>query len=284
MSALKPVSFKRGRMKAPRLSPVRVPGRHDDRFWTPAEIEIVRKYYPEGGASACLAHLPAHRTGSSVYQQARKLNLAGPRGRRKGEKFTPPDDFDARLIEEWSRLDGKKRGAVNELADRMGVQRWWLSRRARALHLVIPHKKEPAWTEAEKELLKSAPLHSPEMCVRFFREHGFNRTATAILVKAKRCALSRRGSRSTFSGTEAAKILGVDNKTVTQWCVMGELKAQRRGTRRLPQQGGDVWDIEPNDLRQFILDNLERIDLRKVEKFSFVSVLTAENGAAADAD
>jgi hypothetical protein len=32
--------------------------------------------------------------------------------------------------------------------------------------------------------------------------------------------------------------------------------AERRTTRRLPQQGGDIWSIEPASLRRFILDHL----------------------------
>jgi hypothetical protein len=36
---------------------------------------------------------------------------------------------------------------------------------------------------------------------------------------------------------------------------------------------GSRWIIEPADLRRFMLDNLNRIDLRKVEKFAFVQLI-----------
>ena len=42
------------------------------------------------------------------------------------------------------------------------------------------------------------------------------------------------------------------------------------------QQGGDAWAIEPDDLRRFVLDNLDRLDIRKVEKFAFVALLVGE--------
>ncbi len=273
-SILTPVSLKKGTQHAPRLSPARMPGRRDERFWTEEELAIVRKYYPLGGAAPCLAHLGVHRTASGIYQQAAKLDLRCPKGKRGAERFVPPRDMDVEIREGWEQLDGKKRGAVNAFADRLGVPRWWLSRQIVRLGLSIPHKKEPMWTEGELALLDTVPLHMPDKCVKIFREHGFNRSATAIVVQAKRRGLSRRGSRATYTGTEVSKLLGLDNKTVTGWCITGDLPATRRGTKRLPQQGGDMWDIEPSALRQFILDNLERIDLRKVEKFAFVHVLT----------
>ena len=138
----------------------------------------------------------------------------------------------------------------------------------------MPHRKEPPWSSTEIDLLRKVPLHDPDRCAKIFREHGFQRSPTAISVKAKRETLSRRATRSSLSGTEVARLLGIDNKTTTQWCITGFLPATRRGTRRLPQQGGDVWDIDPRRLKQFILENLERIDIRKVEKFSFVDLLT----------
>jgi DNA helicase HerA-like ATPase len=78
---------------------------------------------------------------------------------------------------------------------------------------------------------------------------------------------------------DAAKLLGMDNKTICTWCIAGDLKATKRGTKRLVQQGGDTWSIQPADLRAFVIDNLERIDIRKVEKFSFVALIADGTGA-----
>lgn len=270
MSALRPVSFKKPREHAPRIGPARVVGKQHERFWTEAELDILRQYFPDGGMPAAGAHLPG-RSRSSIYVKAHQLGMS-----RKGQpqakgKIDAPADIDDQLRAKWPLLQG--RGAVNDLAEDMKLPRWWLSQRARKLGLTVAHKKEPAWTAAEDALIAKAPLHDPDKCAEMFRAHGFSRSPTAIMVHSKRKGLSARDTRTTLSGTGVAKLLGMDNKTTTTWCVAGELKAERRGSKRLPQQGGDVWEIQPHDLREFILQNLARIDIRKVDKVTFCELL-----------
>lgn len=281
MSAIRPVPFATPRAAEPRLSAPYVPGKHHERFWTPEEDAIIRQYYPTGGMFACQAKLPAHHSSrAAIYQRARKLGLER-KGVARPKPIVVSDDFDERLRAAWSELDGRKRGEVAALADRFGVPRWWLTGRATALGLTIPHKKEPPWTAAETELMKTVPLHRPDRCAEIFRAHGFNRSPTAIMVRAKRLSLSRRATREELSACQAAQILGVDVKSVTASCIAGDLVAKKRDDRRLVQQGGKTWDIRPADLRRFIIDHLDRIDIRKVEKFAFVALLTGE-GAGAD--
>ncbi len=282
MNALAPVSFKKGWEHEPRLSKPYVPGKHHKRFWTEAECEIVRQYFPEGGASACLLHLPDHRTTTAVYALAHKLGVKKT-GSKRGKKVVVPADFDDTLRAEWAQLNGKKKGEVAALADRFGVPRWWLSNRARKLGLTVAHKKEPNWTEAENALMKRAPLHDPDKAAEMFREHGFTRTPTAIVVRAKRLGLSRRATRETLSARAAARILGIDDKGITAACISGDLKAGRRGSKRLAQQGGDAWAITRADLRAYVLDNIECVDLRKVDKVEFV-FLIATDWAAQEGD
>lgn len=271
MSELRPVSFRKGREHAPRLIAPRVPGKHSDRFWTEEENEILRKHYPNGGLPAAGVHLPK-RSRSAIYRQAGLLGLRRE-GRQAMRAAVPvPADIDETIRTRWPELH--VRGAVAALAAELDVPRWWLSQRARKLGLTVAHKKEPPWTAAEDALMRKSPLHDLDRSAEIFAEHGFRRSATAIGVRAKRLALSRRATRETLSATQAAGLLGLYSKTVTAWCIAGDLRATRRGSKRLPQQGGDVWDVQPADLRAFIIENLARIDIRKVEKVSFVDLLT----------
>jgi len=123
-------------------------------------------------------------------------------------------------------------------------------------------------------MMAKVPLHNPDRCAEIFRDHGFKRSPTAIVVRAKRIGLSRRFNEG-FSARQAAKILGVDDKTLTASCISGELKATKRADSRLPQQGGSRWIIDPADLRRFVIEKLEWIDFRKVDKFELVHLLTA---------
>lgn len=273
MTPLKSVSFARPVVPKPRLSAPYVPGKRHHRYWTAAEDAVLRERYPDGGIAACQPHLPAHHaTPSGIYQRAQKLGLTKS-GVSRPQRIVVDDGFDDRLRAEWAMLDGRKKGEVGDLADRLNVPRYWLTNRATKLGLTIAHKKEPRWTAAEDELMKSIPLHNPDSCARIFKQHGFARSPTAIMVRAKRLDLSRRATRDELSATGAAKILGVDGKWITAACIAGELAATKRDDRRLPQQGGSAWDIRRADLRRFILDHLERIDLRKVEKFAFVELI-----------
>jgi hypothetical protein len=61
-------------------------------------------------------------------------------------------------------------------------------------------------------------------------------------------------------------MLGTDSKTISQLGIEGIIKAARRPSRRLPQQGGAPHSITPAALRQFVIDHVERIDFRRVDK------------------
>ena len=274
---LRPVSFAKARGHMPRLSAPYVPGVRHERYWIAAECEVVRKHYAAGGAAACKPHLPRR----STEQIMAKAHALGVKRKGRAARIVGVHGYkgiDADIRAAWPALKG--RGAFSELARRLGVPRWWLSKRMTKLGLTMPHKKEPDWTAAEIRLINWVPLHDPHRCAEIFKEHGFQRTPTSIVVKSKRLALPRRYGE-TFSATSAARVLGVDAKNFSLWIRKGWLEATKRATRRLPQQGGDPWSIERRVLRQCVIDNLERIDLRKVDKFAFVDLLVADLSAPA---
>lgn len=279
---LERVSFKKGREHKPRLSAPYVPGVKSERYWTDEEDQILREHYPAKGLAYCASKL-TNRSKQAIYGRVQKLGVkvagGSPRTIRTREQYA---ELDARISEIWPTLvipKGDVSGAA-ELARQLGEPRWLISQRCRKLGLTRPRKKEPPWTAAEDELMKRVPLHDPDTCSEIFRAHGFNRTATAIRVRSKRIGLSRR-AHGTFSAGAAAKVLGLDGKTVAIYCLNGTIKSGRRKTKRLPQQGGDPHSIERTDLRQFVIDNLELIDFRKVDKFALVDLLVNGGGESA---
>lgn len=267
---LQRVAFRKPRAHAARLSAPYVPGRRHERYWSDTELAVVREHYADKGAAYCASLLPRRQL-RQVYAKAYELGLyrgdaSAPR--RPPVKLTP--ELERQIREKWPGMSG--RGAVQALADELGIPRARLSDFIEKLGLTMPHKKEPPWSAAEIELMRRVPLHSPQTASRIFAEHGFQRTATSIVVKAKRLSLSRR-YRETLSATQAAAILGVDAKNFALECAGGQVKAEKRETRRLPQQGGHPWSIRREDLRQYVIDNIGRIDIRKVDRFAFVDLL-----------
>lgn len=278
---LQRVSFKKGREHKPRLSKPYVPGHRDERYWTAEEDQILSDHYPTKGFEYCGSMLP-RRSKSAIYGRVGVLGLkrSGVKQKqtRSAEEYAA---LDAKISEMWPTLDlppGSVSG-VKEIARRLGEPHWLITQRCLRLGLTRPRKKEPQWTAAEDELMKRVPLHDPDKCSEIFRAHGFTRTATAIMVRSKRIGLRRRYTE-TFSAGAAARVLGLDNKTVCEYCLKGIIKSSRRKTKRLPQQGGDPHSIERADLRQFVIDNLELIDFRKVDKFALVDLLVSGGGAA----
>jgi hypothetical protein len=270
---LAPVVFDKHPEKKPRISAPYVPGKHSPRFWTGEELALIREHYPIGGMPACLQRLPPHRTKLGIYQQAQKMKLTAPKYGGPKMRIEYPPGFDDALRKFYEEGDGHKKGECNSFADKMGLPRWWVTKRATKLGLVMPHKKEPPWSAAEIALLKRAPVHDLRLAAKMFREHGFSRSETAINVMCKRQEVSRRAARPTLSATAIARILGVDSKGVTSEILRGELKGVKRLDKRSPQQGGSAWDVTRADLRAYIIEHLERIDFRKVDKFELVAIL-----------
>lgn len=273
---LTPVKFSNARLPQPRLTKPYVPGKHSSRFWSEAEAEIMRQHYPVSGAQGCLALLPG-RDLNGVYGQAKKLGLKAPAvsgGPRQKRDVSP--EAKARIVEAWPLLEG--RGAVKALAAELGLPRHVVTVTATKLGLTMPHRKESKWSASEDALMAKVPLHDPRRASEIFKQHGYRRSPSAIVCRSRKLGMSRR-YKETFSATAAAKVLGVDGKFVTTLCIDGDLVASRRQTQRLPQQGGDPWSIERADLRRYVIDHLERIDFRKVDKFALVDLLT--NGESA---
>lgn len=268
---LQAVPFRKGRARKPRLSAPHVPGQRSERFWSADDLAVLQMHYETHGPAYCAERLS--RAIQRIYAKANALGLKAPRMPDGPRKRHDTADVDAALRELGHTLTA--RGALTDLADRNNWPRWLVKRRATALGLSNLHRKEPPWTEAEEALLGRVPLHDLSRAAATFRAHGFARTPTSINIRAKRLKISRR-YRETLSATKAARILGIDSKTMTTYCLQGLVEAGRRGTQRLPQQGGDAHTISRPALRRFVLDNLERIDIRKVDKFAFVALLVDE--------
>ena len=254
------------------------------RNWTTREIAIVREHYPKGGVNACLPHLKRSR--SSIYQHATSMGLRAP-GQTGVREYWPNDpEIDARIrkLHEMPLM----RGAITELAAKINRPRWYVSRRARELGLKTPRFKEPAWSQAEIELLHdTAHIHTRNAQQRFKRE-GFSRSETAIHVKRKRMGISTiqaRQDAGMYTAGQVADMLGVCGKTTTVWIRFGELKAERRGTARSEVQGGDEWVIKERDLREFVITHPMRVELRKIPDSNrawFIELLAGRAGLAAE--
>jgi hypothetical protein len=121
-------------------------------------------------------------------------------------------------------------------------------------------------------LLTKHSHKDPFRLARIFAARGFQRSATAIVVKRKRLGCNTLDPDH-YTATALSLEFGVNPSTVASWCEKGWLKARRRGTERQAVQGGDMWWIKVKDVRQFVIDHVGAVDLRKVDKVWFVDLL-----------
>jgi DNA-directed RNA polymerase subunit RPC12/RpoP len=175
------------------------------------------------------------------------------------------------------REDLTGKGQVNTLADQLGLPRWRISHRAREIGAYEPRIKEPCWSNAELEILKIYAYLTPERIRILLKKAGFTRSITGVLLKRKRLELLK--CLGGYSANQLCKLFGIDSHCVMRWIENGDLKAIRRGTARTEQQGGDGWFITKEDVKTFIVQNIGIIDIRKVDKFWFVEMLTGPSAS-----
>jgi hypothetical protein len=165
-------------------------------------------------------------------------------------------------------------GQVRALAMSIGYPRWKISRYAVQAGLVPKQKKEPDWSEREIHILELNAHRAPETIQRRLKTAGFIRSVTGIVLKRKRMRFI--GNLEGMSSRQLALCLGVDDHFVTRAIKARRLIAERRGTVRTENQGGDIWYIKPKDIREYILSWLNEIDIRKVDKYWFCHLLAGK--------
>jgi len=195
------------------------------------------------------------------------VNLAET-GRRK-YRFTSGTDEEIRRAYHLF-LDYNNRKAISACARKLQVPRWAINRRAAMLGLA--RVKEPEWNADEVAILERWGHLTDAVIQRKLRVHGFHRSFNAVHLKIKRLRI--RQNLDGYSPNALALAFGVDGHKVTYWINRQMLKATRRGTARTEAQGGDAFWITHHAVRDFVLKYPDEIDLRKVEKWWFLDLVT----------
>jgi len=183
------------------------------------------------------------------------------------------------LHEQIKDLYQKRAGMTNapvvrKFAERIGYPDWKIKRYAQRQGWVIRRKKEPDWSAAELEILTDNAHRGLSGIQAKLKAAGFARTLSGIVQKRKRLRLPANLSGHSARGVAAC--FGVDVKTVIRWIGHGYLRAIKRGTERTANQGGDYWFIKDKWVRDFIVEHLAEVDLRKVDKYWFVDLLAGD--------
>lgn len=150
--------------------------------------------------------------------------------------------------------------------------RWYIRRIA--CDMGLTRAKPVVWSEAEIEYLHRAHPKQGYVALRngLMRINGgISRSRTAIRLKTKCIGINKRSGGFTLRMVE--NLLGADHHKIGRWMRMNLLTAKRKGTERTAAQGGDMWHFEADALRDFVINNPDQIDIRRVEKHSFIDLL-----------
>ena len=214
----------------------------------------------------------ARRNPTYCSNECRRKYFAG-RGSYKHILPHGTDDLIRKAYQEEVGMQSCTQGhsPVRDLAKTLGVPRWKVTRRAQGLGLITKKKKEPSWTEKELKILESQSRFTPETIQRKLKENGYARSVVGIVLKRQRMRFLGNLNGQTANNLSAC--FGIDRKTITRWINKGYLKAQKRNTNRTSAQGGDAYYIKDRWVRDFIIESIDMIDIRKVDKYWLIDLL-----------
>jgi hypothetical protein len=181
------------------------------------------------------------------------------------------EEMDKEILYTYSiNTDSKPR--VMNLARKFKMPRWAVYQRALKIGAVqSSHQKKP-WQEEEMKILERNAHYAPLTIKKKLEKAGYQRSMASIVLKRKRMRLL--SNLKGMSACLCAEFMGVDHHWVLNYIRQGLLKAE---VIRQDREGKINYYIREKNLRIFIINNPDLIDLRKVEKYYFIELVA--NGA-----
>ncbi len=188
-------------------------------------------------------------------------------------KYFPTED-ELRVIRDYYDGSTVKIGKIMRILNASGLKypRWVIRRIAQENGWA--RAKTPDSNTAEEEwLCENYPRKGWVALQNGLKKlnGGVMRSRTAIIMKKKRLHINKRSGGLTMRMME--DLLGCDHHKIERWMALGILKAKRKGTDRTDVQGGDMWHFEPRRIREFVINNPEEIDIRRVEPMNFIHLI-----------
>ena len=127
------------------------------------------------------------------------------------------------------------------------------------------------WTESELRILERNAHFSPNTIKKKLKAAGYKRSETSIVIKRKRMRfLQNLGGQSANS---LAQCLGIGVHSVLYHINNGNLKAERREENKETP----AYYIKDREVKKFIVNHVDTIDFRKIDKYWLVDLLTASD-------
>jgi len=179
--------------------------------------------------------------------------------------FTP--EMDKEVLYTYSINTDNKPRLIN-LAKKFNMPRWAIYQRALKIGAVKSSHQKVKWQDEEIKILERNAQYTPLTIKKRLAKAGFQRSTASIVLKRKRMRLF--SNLEGMSACLCAQFLGVSLRIVLNHIKAGLLRAE---IIRYDQQGKANYYIREKNLRSFIINNPDVIDLRKVEKYYLIELL-----------
>jgi hypothetical protein len=210
--------------------------------------------------------------------EANSPQIVPAKKRGPDRKYIPTQYIDDQLRKIYFERCGRRNSPIPKLADFAAKIGWPPhALKKRAVEIGIARTKEKPWSEAELRILEKYAHYCDSRISRKLAEAGFQRSDVAVHLKIKRMRFKE--NTPYYSMAALAGLFGVDPHTVSRWVKFGYLQAKPKGTKRIPQQGGDSYLIHHRHVREFVVDHPTEFDIRKVDQLWFINLLTNKEGA-----
>jgi TfoX/Sxy family transcriptional regulator of competence genes len=233
-----------------------------------ATPEEVREALRKAGHERTLSSIKTKRGKLGIVRRGSDLAKYWSLQRRKWHHTDAIDE----AIRKAFQHKYERRGCVRAAVKATGWPEHAVFRRAVELGLTSAWSEVP-WSEPEEELVSELAWQSPAVVQdQIKKRFGKHRTQSSIIAKRNRLKCMKNLDGLTHSGLEEA--LGVGQRMVDRWLESGKI----RGILRFPENqaiGRSVWFFPHWEVRRFIMENLEEIDLARVEKHWFVDLIAS---------
>ena len=195
--------------------------------------------------------------------------------------------------EELAQIRQDYRGTIRskqQLADRYQVTVNQINRAISLTGALSKNDRQRRWTpEEDARLAWLAQRLRPQSIAA-----ELNRTLNAVTVRMVKLGISRRPTRSWYTMSEAAAMLGKDHRWVTARLDSGQLAGQRvnrstgaampareegvakssKGTQATPGAASTIWRIEEEDLRNYVRSHCDELTGANVNLPALIRLLT----------
>lgn len=179
--------------------------------------------------------------------------------------FTP--EMDREILNTYAINTDSKPRVIN-LAKKFQMPRWAIYQRALKIGAVQSSHQKKAWADKEIRILEKHARYAPQTIKKELEKAGYQRSIASIVLKRKRMRFL--SNLEGMSASLCAEFLGVDLHWVLNYIRQGLLKAEMI---RHDREGKTNYYILEKDIRRFIINNPDLIDLRKVEKYYFIELV-----------